>query len=104
MSIEPTKEEEPNSIVIITSNVISTNKKVTVMRIVHTNDCAECGEQFGNQSPFFKHVLNSHNLKQTIEHRFKIPANKATDNNPDLHNAERSGQVFSKETCITGQS
>ena len=39
MSIEPTKEEEPNSIVIITSNVISTNKKVTVMRIVHTNDC-----------------------------------------------------------------
>ena len=81
------------------------SKNVSTMKIVHTNDffekimevfnkcgldeytrtpeCEKCGEKFMNQTPFFQHVIKTHNAQQYIQQTFMIAAKKATNSNPD---------------------
>ena len=68
-----------------------------------TPGCAKCGEQFRNQTPFFQHVISTHNSEHHIQQRFTIAVRKATNHNSDLQDAGGYGQVSSKETGLLGQ-
>ena len=49
-----------------------------------TLECEKCGEKFENQTPFFQHVIKTHNAQQHIQQKYMIAARKATNGNPDL--------------------
>ena len=48
-----------------------------------TPECEKCGEKFMNQTPFFQHVIKTHNAQQYIQQTFMIAAKEAFDSNPD---------------------